>query len=86
MGQLKVRFTIEHQNVLSSFESISELKYLSFSESVLLQLSNLQNQLIRAAADTWLQQKFGKDSRIHFQVTTVQEDPTPEIITMTPKA
>ena len=79
MGQLKVRFTIEHQNVQNSFVSLSDLKQHSFSDLLLDRLNEFENRLKRAAADAWLQQKLGKESHSNLQLTIVQEEHASEL-------
>ncbi|MCJ8013383.1 hypothetical protein MUG84_16765 [Paenibacillus sp. KQZ6P-2] len=86
MGQLKVRFTIEHRDAQNSFTSLSDLKQHSFSDLVLRRLYDFENQLRRAAADVWLHQRLGKDNRFNLQVAMVQEGLTLELTEYTPKA
>ncbi|MFD0620359.1 hypothetical protein ACFQZR_23110 [Paenibacillus sp. GCM10027629] len=86
MGQLKVRFTIEHHNEQSSFTSLSDLQMHSFSELLLNRLNDFEIHLKRAAADIWLQQKLGRDNHANYQITMAQNNLTSDIADGTPKA
>lgn len=69
MGQLKVRFTIEHHDEQSSFTLLSDLEQQSFSELLLNRLNDFETRLKRAAADIWLQQNLGRDNHSNYQIT-----------------
>ncbi|WP_256760898.1 hypothetical protein [Cohnella sp. WQ 127256] len=86
MGQLKVRFTIEHRDEQNSFSSLSDLKQHSFSELVLSRLNDFEIRLKSAAADIWLQQKLGRDNHSGFQITMAQDDTFSELTDCTSKA
>lgn len=73
MGQLKVRFTIEHRNEPCSFTSLSELNQQSYSDLLWNRLSDFDNRLRRAAADVWLRQKLGAEYHSGVQVLIAQE-------------
>lgn len=75
MGQLKVRFTIEHHEGQSSFSSLTDLQEHSFSEPLLSRFNDFEIRLKRAAADIWLQQKLGRDNSSSYQITMAQNDP-----------
>jgi hypothetical protein len=75
MGQLKVRFTIEHHEEQSSFSSLNDLQEHSFSEPLLSRLNDFEIRLKHAAADIWLQEKLGRDHRSSYQITMAQTDP-----------
>lgn len=85
MGQLKVRFTIEHRDEQTSFASLSDLSQHSFSNLVLSRLNDFEIRLKRAAADIWLQQRLGRDNQQSFQITIAQNDSSSEL-TCTTKA
>lgn len=78
MGQLKVRFTIEHQDEQSSFTSLSDLKQHSYSDLILGRLMEFELHLKQAAATAWLQQTYGNDKHHHVNVTMVKEDRSSE--------
>lgn len=79
MGQLKVRFTIEHHDEQSSFTSLSNLQQHSFSEILLNRLNDFEIRLKRAAADIWLQQRFGRDKYSNYQITMAQNNTTSDM-------
>ncbi|QSF46527.1 hypothetical protein [Paenibacillus tianjinensis] len=79
MGQLKVRFTIEHHDEQNSFTLLSDLQEHSFSELLLNRLNDFEIRLKRAAADIWLQQKLGRDHPSNYQITMAQNNPTSDI-------
>lgn len=78
MGQLKVRFSIDHHDEQSSFTSLSDLQQHSFSELLLNRLIEFEIRLKHAAADIWLQQKLGRDNHSSYQITMAQNHPTSE--------
>lgn len=78
MGQLKVRFTIEHHDEQSSFTSLSDLQRHSFSELLLNRLNDFEVRLKRTAADIWLQQRLGRDNHSGYQITMLQNHLTSE--------
>ncbi|AIQ34705.1 hypothetical protein R50345_08825 [Paenibacillus sp. FSL R5-0345] len=75
MGQLKVRFTIEHHEEQSSFSSLTDLQEHSFSKLLLSRLNDFEIRLKHAAADIWLQEKLGRDNHSSYQITMAQNDP-----------
>lgn len=79
MGQLKVRFTIEHLDEQSSFTSLSSLQQHSFSELLLNRLNDFENRLKRAAAEIWLQQRLGRNNHSYYQITMAQNNTTSDI-------
>lgn len=74
MGQLKVRFTIEHRNEPCSFTSLNELNQQSYSDVLWSRLSDFDNRLRRAAADVWLRQKLGAEHYSGVQILIAQEE------------
>jgi hypothetical protein len=86
MGQLKVRYTIEHHNKPCSFSSLAELKKQSFSDLIWSRLSEFEIRLKRAAADVWLQHRLGAEHHSIVQILVAQDDRTSEITGCTPKA
>lgn len=86
MGQLKVRFTIEHHDEQSSFTSLSSLQQHSFSELLVNRLNDFEIRLKRAAAELWLQQRLGRDNYSNYQIMVAQNHTTSDITDGTPKA
>ncbi|QAY65034.1 hypothetical protein [Paenibacillus protaetiae] len=58
MGQLKVRFTVEHHNEQNSFTCLDELRQYSYSNSLLSRVTDFEVRIKRAAADEWLRKKL----------------------------
>lgn len=86
MGQLKVRFTMEHQDEQSSFTSLSSLQQHSFSDLLVNRLNDFEIRLKRAAAEIWLQQRLGRDNYSNYQIMVAQNHTTSDITDETPKA
>lgn len=68
MGQLRVRFSIEHNDEESSFTTLSDLKQHSFSDLILNRLTEFESQLKRTAADAWLHHKLGREINLTVQI------------------
>ncbi|MBP1154479.1 MULTISPECIES: hypothetical protein [unclassified Paenibacillus] len=68
MGQLKVRFTIEHSSQLMSFTNRTELEKHPLSYLFITQLNEFERKLKYAAADHWLKQRLGYDSLTSFRI------------------
>lgn len=86
MGQLKVRFTIEHRDETDSFTSLSDLKQRSYSDLILGRLVDFERQVKQAAASQWLRQKLGTDNHPHLQITLCQQAQPMEASELMPKA
>ena len=86
MGQLKVRFTMEHQDEQSSFTSLSSLQQHSISKLLVNRLNDFEIRLKRAAAEIWLQQRLGRDNYSNYQIMVAQNHTTSDITDETPKA
>lgn len=86
MGQLKVRFTIEHQEEQSSFTSLSDLQQHSYSKLLSNRLMDFELRLKQVAADVWLRQRIGPDHTSNILITLAQEECNSELTDCMPRA
>ncbi|WP_041613601.1 hypothetical protein [Paenibacillus sp. JDR-2] len=73
MGQLRVRFTVEHHNEQSSFTCLEELQQQTYCNLLLTKVADFEARLKRAAADVWLQKKLGALIHPPFEICIIHE-------------
>lgn len=72
MGQLKVRFTIEHEHEIFSFTSMSDLEQHSLSKPIFDRLNDFERRLKLEAGQYWISEKFGTNQHNPFELQIVK--------------